>query len=67
MVTFWENAAHFVYCRFSLYFDIVSLVISHLGFEGDNLILIVPVPDHCLSFIFLNHSNSYLAYTFMLK
>ena len=33
---------------FSLYFDIVILVISHFGFEGRTLILIASVPGHCL-------------------
>ena len=50
MATLRENDAHSVYCMFSLYFDTVILVISHLGFEGENLVLIAPVPDHCLSF-----------------
>ena len=35
---------------FSLYFDIVILGISHFGFEGGTLVLIVSVPGHCLSF-----------------
>ena len=52
MATFWENDAHSVYCMFSLYFDIVISVISRLGFEGENLVLIAPVLDHCLSFFF---------------
>ena len=54
MADFWEKAAHSVYCTFSLYFDNVIIVISRLGFEGENMILIAPVPDHCLYFIFLN-------------
>ena len=37
---------------YSLYFDIVILVISHFGFEGGTLVLIVSVPGHCLSFTF---------------
>ena len=40
---------------FSLYFDIVILVISHFGFEGWTLVLIASVPGHCLSFTFLAH------------
>ena len=35
---------------FSLYFDILILVISHFGFEGGALVLIASVPRHCLSF-----------------
>ena len=35
---------------FSLYFDIVILVVSHFGFEGGTLVLIASVPGHCLSF-----------------
>ena len=53
MATFWETAAHSVYRTFSLYFDIVILVISHFGFEGGTLILVAPVPGHFLSFCFL--------------
>ena len=40
MATVWERAAHSVYRMFSVYFDIVILVISHFGFEGVNLDLI---------------------------
>ena len=36
---------------FSLYFDFF-LVISHFGFVGGTLVLIAPVPGHCLSFTF---------------
>ena len=49
MATFWERAAHSVYRMFSLYFDIVIVVISHFGFEGGTLVLIASVPGHCLS------------------
>ena len=34
---------------FSLYFDI-TLVISHISFDGRTLVLIASVPGHCLSF-----------------
>ena len=50
MATFWERAAHSVYRMFSLYFDIVILVISHFVFEGGTLVLIATVPGHCLPF-----------------
>ena len=46
MDTFWERAAHSIYRMFSLYFDIVSLVISHFGFEGGTLVLIALVPRY---------------------
>ena len=36
----------FVLCVF------VILVISHFGFEGETLVLIAPVPGHCLHFYF---------------
>ena len=52
MAAFQEKALHSVYCMFSLYFDIVILVISHFGFEGRTLVLIASVPDHWLSFTF---------------
>ena len=56
MATFWEIAAHSVYRMFF----IVILVTSHFGFEGGTLVLIAPVPGHCLSFTFkdlFHHSN----------
>ena len=52
MATFWERAAYSVYRMFSLYFDIVILVISHFGFEGGTLVLIASVPGYCVSFTF---------------
>ena len=52
MATFWERAAHPVYHMFSLYIDIVILVISHFGFEGGTLVLIASVPGHCSTFTF---------------
>ena len=42
---------------FSLYFDIVILVISHFGFEGRTLILIASVPGHCLFFTFYKYQK----------
>ena len=50
MATFWERAAHSVYFIFSLYFDLLLLVISHFDFEGRTLVPIASVPGHCLSF-----------------
>ena len=52
MATVWERTAHSVYSMFSLYFDIVILVISHFGFEGETLVLIAAVSGHCFSFTF---------------
>ena len=55
MATFWERAAHSVYRMFSLYFEvIVILVICHFGFEGGALVLIASVPGHCLHFTLFN-------------
>ena len=50
MATVWEGAAYSVY-RYVLfaYSLIVILVISHFGFEGRTLVLIVSVPVHSLS------------------
>ena len=50
-ITFWEGAAHSVYSMFSLYFDIVILVIFHFGFEGGTLVLIASISSHVL-FVF---------------
>ena len=50
MATFWERDAHSVYSMFSLYFDIVILVISHFGFEGVTLVLITSVPIYFLTY-----------------
>ena len=33
----------------------VILVVSYFGFEGGTLILIAPVPDHCLHYTFLRN------------
>ena len=52
MATFWERAAHSVNHMFSLLCPFVALVVSHSGFKGWNLILIVPVPGHCFPFTF---------------
>ena len=51
MATFWERAAHSVNHVVSLLCLFVVLVVSHLRFEGGNLVLLfVTVPGHCLSF-----------------
>ena len=42
-----KTYVRFVLCLF------VILVVSHLGFEGVTLVLIVPVPDYCLLTIFI--------------
>ena len=31
---------------------LVILLISHFGFEGETLVLVAPVPGHCLPFCF---------------
>ena len=53
MATFWERAANSV---FQSYFPclciFVVLVVSHLGFEDENLVLIALVPGHCFPFTF---------------
>ena len=47
MATFLEKAAHLVNHMFSLLCLFVVLVVSHLGFEDRNLVLIARVPGHC--------------------
>ena len=44
MANFWERAAHLVNRMFSLY----HVCFSHFGFEGGTVVLIAPVPGHCL-------------------
>ena len=62
MATVWERAAHSVYSMFSFYFDIVILVISHFGFEGQTLVLIAAVSGHCFSFTFFNYMYLYFSF-----
>ena len=59
---FGENAAHtvklyvvFVLCLLFVLCIFVILIVSHFGFEGGTLILIAPVPGHCLPFTTLEH------------
>ena len=52
VATFWERAAHSVKHMFSLLYLFVALVVSHLGYEDGNLVLIAAVPGHCFSFTF---------------
>ena len=47
MATFSEKAAHLVNHMFPLLCLFVVLVVSHLGFEDENLVLIARVPGHC--------------------
>ena len=47
MATFLENAVN---SMFSVIYLFVILVISHFGFANMGLVLIVPVPGHCLHF-----------------
>ena len=55
-------------CSFSLPYVlfvfklIVIVVISHFGFEGGTLVLIVSVPGHCLSFTLFFFSHKALCY-----
>ena len=46
MTTFSEKAAHLVNHMFPLLCLFVVLVVSHLGFEDENLVLIALVPGH---------------------
>ena len=39
----------FTICFFVFFLNVV-LVISHFAFEGGTLVLIAPVPGHCLHF-----------------
>ena len=50
MAIYWGRAAHSINRMFSLLCLFVALVVSHFGFEGGTLALIVTVPGHCLPF-----------------
>ena len=51
MTTFRERTTHSVNYRISLFmYYIYVLVVSYLGFEERNLVLLRPVSDHCLPF-----------------
>ena len=52
MATFRDRAVHSVYRMFSLSFGIVILFIVNFDFEGETLVLIAPVPGHCLILTF---------------
>ena len=52
MTTFWERAAHSFNHVFTLLCPFIVLAVSHLGFKGGNLVLIVPVPGHWFPFTF---------------
>ena len=52
MATFKERAAHSVNQMFLLLRLFVDFSVSHSGFEGVNLALLVLVPGHCLPFTF---------------
>ena len=45
-----KRAAHSVSHMFSSLCLFVALVVSHFGFEGRTVVLIVSVPGHCLPF-----------------
>ena len=55
MATFWERAAHSVFCMFSFLSLFVALVVLHFGFEGRTLVLIASVPGHYLRFTFYQY------------
>ena len=51
MTTFWEIAAQSVNHMSHLYYVYLQFfVASDFGSEGGTLVLIVPVPGHCLPF-----------------
>ena len=50
MDVFWKRAAHSVNHMFSFLCPFAVFVVSHLGINGGNLILIVPAPGHCFYF-----------------
>ena len=52
MTTFWERAAQSDNDMFSLLCLFVALVVSHLGFEDGNFVLIAPVHGLCFPLLF---------------
>ena len=52
MATSWERAAHLANDVLFVLYLICNLVVSHFGFEGGTIVLIAPIPGHCLSFTF---------------
>ena len=50
MATFWNIAAHSIYRLLSLLCLFVALVVSHFGFEGRTLVLIVSVQSHFFNY-----------------
>ena len=48
-----EMLSRFAKCMHTIYVICSILVISHFGFEDRSTFLIVQVPGHCLSFIYL--------------
>ena len=61
MVALLGRAAQSVYWIFSLCL-FVMLVMFNFNFEGDTLVLIAPVPDHCYLLTLYDVSNSYIEY-----
>ena len=54
MATFWERTAHSVDRMFSLYcIYLYFKLFPVFGFEGKILVLIVPLPGHCLLFFYV--------------
>ena len=54
MATFWEKAVHLVNHMFPLLCQFAVLVVSHLGFDYGNLVLIVPIFLSLHSFYFVS-------------
>ena len=50
MAIFWERAAHSLNRLFSLYYIYVGYFL--FSFEDKTLVLIAPVPGHCVRFYF---------------
>ena len=59
MVIFWESVDHFVKRMSSLYYVYLFFVFSPFGFEYETVVLITPVPGHCLAFTILSCRESY--------
>ena len=45
-----ESCSFVLPCVLFVFRIIVIIVFSHVGFDGDTLVLIKSVPDHCLHF-----------------
>ena len=63
MATFWERAAHSVTHTFSLLCPFLLLVVFHLDFKGENLVLIAPVSGNCFPFTFFLAGTMQIRFT----